>query len=66
MGSLIDTKGNKIAGFDSIDKKQARVNVCFHLSFSMIFEAWEIHANRYSLYSTCVYTQYHKSVVLLL
>uniref|UniRef100_A0A8C0ER01 Mediator complex subunit 12L n=1 Tax=Bubo bubo TaxID=30461 RepID=A0A8C0ER01_BUBBB len=24
MGSLIDTKGNKIAGFDSIDKKQAR------------------------------------------
>lgn len=27
MGSLIDTKGNKIAGFDSIDKKQARVNV---------------------------------------
>lgn len=22
MGSLIDTKGNKIAGFDSIDKKQ--------------------------------------------
>ncbi|KAK4820489.1 hypothetical protein QYF61_027950 [Mycteria americana] len=38
MGSLIDTKGNKIAGFDSIDKKQARVNVCFHLSFSMTFE----------------------------
>ncbi|NXY15219.1 MD12L protein, partial [Atrichornis clamosus] len=26
MGSLIDTKGNKIAGFDSIDKKQARAN----------------------------------------
>lgn len=26
MGSLIDTKGNKIAGFDSIDKKQAREN----------------------------------------
>ncbi|KAJ7402236.1 Mediator of RNA polymerase II transcription subunit 12-like protein [Pitangus sulphuratus] len=25
-GSLIDTKGNKIAGFDSIDKKQARAN----------------------------------------
>ncbi|KAJ7420375.1 hypothetical protein WISP_48895 [Willisornis vidua] len=32
MGSLIDTKGNKIVGFDSIDKKQARVNVCFHLT----------------------------------
>lgn len=29
MGSLIDTKGNKIAGFDSIDKKQARVNGFF-------------------------------------
>ncbi|NXU51187.1 MD12L protein, partial [Turnix velox] len=26
MGSLIDTKGNKIAGFDSIDKKQARLH----------------------------------------
>ncbi|NWS20748.1 MD12L protein, partial [Pachyramphus minor] len=25
-GSLIDTKGNKITGFDSIDKKQARAN----------------------------------------
>lgn len=23
MGSLVDTKGNKIQGFDSIDKKQA-------------------------------------------
>lgn len=31
MGSLIDTKGNKIAGFDSIDKKQARVNVFSHI-----------------------------------
>ena len=37
MGSLIDTKGNKIAGFDSIDKKQARVNVCFLYIFFLIF-----------------------------
>ena len=27
MGSLIDTKGNKIAGFDSIDKKQVSVQI---------------------------------------
>lgn len=34
-GSLIDTKGNKIAGFDSIDKKQARADVGFRLTFPM-------------------------------
>lgn len=49
MGSLIDTKGNKIAGFDSIDKKQARVNVYFRLIFFMIFWWWEIQASGYSL-----------------
>lgn len=37
MGSLIDTKGNKIAGFDSIDKKQARVNAYLHLWFFVMF-----------------------------
>lgn len=32
MGSLIDTKGNKIAGFDSIDKKQVFI-FSFHLFY---------------------------------
>ncbi|NXY84700.1 MD12L protein, partial [Alcedo cyanopectus] len=35
MGSLIDTKGNKIAGFDSIDKKQARANSCWPLGLQV-------------------------------
>ncbi|NXD14568.1 MD12L protein, partial [Nothocercus nigrocapillus] len=34
-GSLIDTKGNKIAGFDSIDKKQAGFNASNLLQFSI-------------------------------
>ncbi|KAH0624082.1 hypothetical protein JD844_007427 [Phrynosoma platyrhinos] len=36
MGSLIDTKGNKIAGFDSIDKKQARKSICLCVPMCMI------------------------------
>ncbi|XP_015113779.1 mediator of RNA polymerase II transcription subunit 12 isoform X2 [Diachasma alloeum] len=37
VGSLTDTKGNKIAGFDSIDKKQG-LQVCDHQRIS----AWEL------------------------
>lgn len=35
MGSLIDTKGNKIAGFDSIDKKQVR-----YIFFNLFLNFW--------------------------
>lgn len=37
QGSLIDTKGNKIAGFDSIFKKEA----C-----SVVFQSWAPHPRR--------------------
>lgn len=37
MGSLIDTKGNKIAGFDSIDKKQG-----LQVADKMSINPWEL------------------------
>lgn len=37
MGSLVDTKGNKIVGFDSIDKKQG-----LQVSVKHIINPWEL------------------------
>ncbi|KAJ6669387.1 hypothetical protein lerEdw1_008196, partial [Lerista edwardsae] len=42
MGSLIDTKGNKIAGFDSIDKKQARINIIINFKTLVMYQGLQV------------------------
>lgn len=44
QGSLIDTKGNKIAGFDSIFKKEVSEAFFFLYSASQLLSALSLHS----------------------